>query len=49
MKLIQKFNKAEKIFEDTYKATNQFLLDNNFDLIKKHSYRDTYLYKNSTL
>ena len=45
----EKFNKTKKIFEDTYKATNQFLLDNNFDLIKKHSYRDTYLYKNSTL
>jgi len=42
----EKFNKAKNIFEDTFKETNQFLVDNNFELIKKHNYRDTYLYKN---
>ena len=42
----EKYNDSKKIFVDTFKESNLFLLDNNFELIKKHKYRDTYLYRN---
>lgn len=45
----EKYNETEKIFENTFKETNLFLMDNNFELIKKNKYRDTYLYRNKSL
>lgn len=42
----EKYNESKKIFVDTFKESNLLLLDNNFELIKKHKYRDTYLYRN---